>query len=53
VYRHDPVGIAIFFRLRNSGVDCIEDLASPGVFEWEILTDPAVLVFSFANIRKV
>jgi len=48
VYRHDPCWYRNFLYVEEQrrGLDCIEDLASPGVFGWEILTDPAVLVFS-------
>lgn len=48
VYHHDPCWYRNFLYVEEQrrGLDCIEDLASPGVFEWEISTDPAVLVFS-------
>ena len=47
-YRHDPCWYRNFLYVEEQrrGLDCIEDLASPGVFEWEISTDPAVLLFS-------
>jgi predicted glycogen debranching enzyme len=48
VYHHDPCWYRNFLYVEEQrrGLDCIEDLASPGVFEWEISADPAVLVFS-------
>jgi len=47
-YHHDPCWYRNFLYVEEQrrGLDCIEDLASPGVFEWEISTEPAVLVLS-------
>jgi predicted glycogen debranching enzyme len=47
-YRHDPCWYRNFLYVEEQrrGLDCIEDLASPGVFEWQISTSPAVLLFS-------
>jgi predicted glycogen debranching enzyme len=47
-YRHDPCWYRNFLYVEEQrrGLDCIEDLASPGVFEWEISTDPAVLLLA-------
>jgi predicted glycogen debranching enzyme len=43
-----PVGDRNFFYVEEArrGLDCVEDLASPGVFEWEISNGAAVLIFS-------
>jgi predicted glycogen debranching enzyme len=45
-YRHDPCWYRNFLYVEEQrrGLDCIQDLASPGVFEWEISTDPAATV---------
>jgi predicted glycogen debranching enzyme len=47
-YHHDPCWYRNFLYVEEQrrGLGCIEDLASPGVFEWEISTEPAVLVLS-------
>jgi predicted glycogen debranching enzyme len=47
-YRHDPCWYRNFLYIEEQrrGLDCTEDLASPGVFEWEIRADPAVLLLS-------
>jgi predicted glycogen debranching enzyme len=47
-YRHNPCWYRNFLYIEEQrrGLDCTEDLASPGVFEWEITTEPAVLIFS-------
>jgi predicted glycogen debranching enzyme len=47
-YQHDPCWYRNFLYIEEQrrGLDCIEDLASPGVFEWDISTEPAVLVLS-------
>jgi predicted glycogen debranching enzyme len=41
-YHHDPCWYRNFLYAEEQrrGLDCLEDLASPGVFEWEVLTDP-------------
>ena len=48
VYYHDPCWYRNFFYVEEArrGLDCVEDLASPGVFEWEISNGAAVLIFS-------
>jgi predicted glycogen debranching enzyme len=46
-YHHSPTWYRNFLYVeeRARGLDCLEDLASPGVFEWELQQDPAVLTF--------
>jgi predicted glycogen debranching enzyme len=48
IYHHDPCWYRNFLYVEEQrrGLDCVEDLGSPGLFEWEISTEPAVLVFS-------
>ena len=36
----------LYIEEQRRGLDCIEDLASPGVFEWEISEGPAVWILS-------
>ncbi|HYY29021.1 MAG TPA: glycogen debranching enzyme N-terminal domain-containing protein, partial [Chthoniobacterales bacterium] len=57
IYRHSPVWYRDFLYVeeRERGLDCMEDLASPGVFEWVLDNQPAMLVFSaegFAGIEE-
>jgi predicted glycogen debranching enzyme len=57
IYRHSPVWYRNFLYLeeRARGLDCVEDLASPGVFEWVLHHEPAMLTFSaegFASIEE-
>ena len=54
-YHHAPLWYRNFLYVEEQarGLDCLEDLASPGVFEWELLKESAVLIFSaegFADI---
>ena len=56
-YRHCPAWYRIFFYAeeRARGLDYLEDLASPGVFEWDLHDGPAILIFSaegFGNIDE-
>ncbi len=46
-YRHDPEWFRNFLYVqeRERGLDCLEDLASPGIFSWP-LGDEAVLIFT-------
>jgi predicted glycogen debranching enzyme len=45
-YRHDPCWYRQFLYTeeRARGLDCIEDLASPGVFTWELGASDAVML---------
>ena len=57
IYRHSPVWYRDFLYVeeRERGLDCVEDLASPGVFEWVLQNQPAILTFSaegFASIEE-
>ncbi len=47
-YRHDPVWYRRFLYEveRQRGFDCIEDLASPGVFSFDLARGEAVLILS-------
>lgn len=47
-YTHEPAWYRQFLLTeeRARGLDCVEDLASPGVFEWELRRDEAVLVLT-------
>jgi predicted glycogen debranching enzyme len=51
IYHHDPCWYRnfIYVEEQSRGLDCIEDLASPGMLEWEISTNPAVLLFSIVG----
>ena len=56
-YRHSPTWYRNFLYTEEQarGLDYLEDLASPGVFEWELPNESATLIFSaegFANIGK-
>ncbi|MGA8656290.1 MAG: amylo-alpha-1,6-glucosidase [Chthoniobacterales bacterium] len=56
-YRHSPAWYRNFLYTeeRARGLDYLEDLASPGVFEWELHDESAILTFSaegFANIDE-
>jgi predicted glycogen debranching enzyme len=46
-YRHSPTWYRNFLYVeeRARGLDYLEDLASPGVFEWELAKESAVLTF--------
>jgi glycogen debranching enzyme len=45
-YRHDPCWYRqfLYLRERDRGLDCVEDLASPGVFSWSGVAGDAVMV---------
>jgi predicted glycogen debranching enzyme len=45
-YTHEPDWFRNFVYARESerGLDCIEDLASPGTFHWDLTNDDAVMV---------
>jgi predicted glycogen debranching enzyme len=47
-YRHSPVWYRNFLYVeeRARGLDYLEDLASPGVFEWDLRKESAELIFS-------
>jgi predicted glycogen debranching enzyme len=47
-YRHDPQWFRQFLYTeeRSRGLDCVEDLASPGLFEWDLAAGAAVLVLA-------
>src|SRR6516162_8149571 len=47
-YAHDPCWYRNFLYVEEQkrGLDCIEDLASPGVFEWNISEGQAVWILS-------
>jgi predicted glycogen debranching enzyme len=54
-YRHAPTWYRNFCYVeeRARGLDYLEDLASPGLFDWELQTEAAALIFfaeDFANI---
>src|SRR5262252_3777065 len=56
-YRHSPAWYQNFLYTeeRARGLDYMEDLASPGVFEWDLHDGPAALIFSaegFGNIDE-
>jgi predicted glycogen debranching enzyme len=46
-YRHSPDWYRnfLYFEERRRGLDCVEDLASPGEFSWDLARAPAVLIF--------
>lgn len=48
VYTHDPLWYRQFLLIeeRARGLDCVEDLASPGVFDWELTRGEAVLLLA-------
>jgi predicted glycogen debranching enzyme len=57
IYRHSPTWYRNFLYTeeRARGLDYLEDLASPGVFEWELQNESAVLTFSaegFADLSS-
>jgi len=47
-YAYDPCWYRNFLYVEEQkrGLDCIEDLASPGVFEWNISNGPAIWILS-------
>lgn len=47
-YRHEPLWYRQFLYTdeRARGLDCIEDLASPGMFAWDLASGGAVLVLA-------
>jgi predicted glycogen debranching enzyme len=48
IYTHEPVWYRNFLYEEEQarGLDCVEDLASPGVFNWELSSDEAALVLT-------
>ena len=54
-YRHAPTWYRNFLYTeeRARGLDCLEDLASPGVFEWTLQEDPAILTFAAEGFGKI
>jgi predicted glycogen debranching enzyme len=55
-YRHDPAWYRNFFYQQEfeRGLDCLEELASPGVFEWDLrgAGDLAVLLLGIGSERS-
>jgi len=51
-YRHEPLWYRrfVYARERDRGLDFEEDLAAPGVFRWDLRTEPAVLVLSAGEV---
>ena len=47
-YEHGPIWYRSFLyeEERKRGMDCIEDLASPGVISWDLQQDDAVLILA-------
>lgn len=54
-YRHEPVWYRSFEyeQERDRGLDCVEDLASPGVFTWEFAAGEAVWVLTADDFGAV
>jgi predicted glycogen debranching enzyme len=52
-YRHDPQWYLRFLydEERGRGLDCSEDLAAPGIYEFDLTVGPAVLIFSTDEIE--
>ena len=52
-YRHEPCWYRNFLYTEEQkrGLDCVEDLASPGVFEWNVSEGPAVWIISSEEIH--
>jgi predicted glycogen debranching enzyme len=52
-YLHEPSWYRNFLYLEEQkrGLDCTEDLASPGVFEYEIAREPALWILSSEDTR--
>jgi predicted glycogen debranching enzyme len=50
-YTHEPVWYRNFLYAEEArrGLDCVEDLASPGVFRWDLAAGDAVLVAGVAG----
>ncbi len=55
IYRHEPEWYRNFWYREEAarGLDCIEDLASPGIFELALEAEPAALAFSAKPFRAV
>jgi predicted glycogen debranching enzyme len=53
-YFHEPCWYRNFLYVEEQrrGLDCTEDLASPGVFEWDISEGPAVWILSSEEKRS-
>jgi predicted glycogen debranching enzyme len=47
-YHHEPSWYHDFLYIEEErrGLDCTEDLGSPGYFEWDLADEPAVLILS-------
>lgn len=52
-YRHEPVWYRNFLYAEEAerGLDATEDLASPGIFQWNLTAKPAVWLFTPADQR--
>jgi predicted glycogen debranching enzyme len=50
-YRHQPDWYRNFFYTEEQarGLDCIEDLAAPGIFRWDLSKDEATLTVAMEN----
>ena len=55
VYRHDPEWFRNFLYVdeRERGLDDVEDLASPGVFTWDLCAGPATMVLRSGDSPNV
>ena len=54
-YLHSPAWYRNFCYVeeRARGLDCLEDLASPGLFDWDVKTKPATLIFFAENYASI
>jgi predicted glycogen debranching enzyme len=54
LYRHEPCWYRNFLydEERARGLDAVEDLAAPGRYEFDLMTGPAVLIFSAENLEQ-
>ena len=54
-YRHSPTWYRNFLYTeeRARGLDCLEDLASPGIFEWTLHQGPEILTFAAEGFGKI
>ncbi|MHB2025395.1 MAG: amylo-alpha-1,6-glucosidase [Elusimicrobiota bacterium] len=51
VYSHAPLWYRQFLyeEEKNRGLDCVEDLAAPGVIRWDLSSGPAFLILAAEN----
>ena len=54
VYRHDPLWFrdTMYADEQARGFPCVEDLASPGEFSFDLHRDPAMLVFEAETVHE-